>query len=475
MPEERSLEVLEEEFLVAGNHAGLAAIQAVLQVSPLYIDDNTQSFGVDVYERMLKDDDVSSNFETRKLSVCSEGARVQPRRGADKKNPKDIKNVYAAFIERCLDGMESDLTDVALEMMDAKALGSKMAEMSIGVGVGEDVGRWVPKGVYVRDSKDFNFLTDKTGKLAGVVPIAVLSEKQRKALEKATPIDVTALGMAKAVVPRYKVIHFVNDPKNGKITGTSILRAAYTPWFIKTQLLPEFFKYLKQFASPTVLAKLPKPSDDVLAMAPTEEITDPDGSKRNEQKAKILLEKILAWQNAYALVVKGGTEVDLMTSEGDGAAYRHALDYFGRQIAQVILGTSQVTKEAQHESKSSKGVAQDVVGLRVSNDRRRLSNCFTNDFSKNLIRLNFGDAAVKDAPYIVFTSVEQHDRLQAIDSYSSAFAKNFIQEEQLDDIYDELGLPAMPEGWLQERRRQEQEAAEEAMKIKVPKLGREQL
>ena len=70
-------EVLTDEFLVGGYNAGLASIQAVLSVSPLFIDDATQQFGYDIYERMLKDDDVASNFETRKLQACSDGARLE--------------------------------------------------------------------------------------------------------------------------------------------------------------------------------------------------------------------------------------------------------------------------------------------------------------------------------------------------------------------------------------------------------------
>ena len=334
---------------------------------------------------------------------------------------------------------------------------------------GEDVGKIVPKAIYARDGRFFTYLLDnKTRHLVGLIPMTFLDEQRRNALKEADTVNPMEMGVMNVVVPRYKVIHFINDPKSSNVLGTSLLRAAYTPWFIKTQLLPEFFKYLKQFASPSVVAKLPKPADDPMAMAPTEKTLDANGLPVDDQKANILLKALLAWQNAYALVVKGGTEVDLLFSNGDGAAYRHALDYFGRQIAQVILGTSQMTKEAQHESKASKGVAQDVVGLRVANDRRRLGNIFTVDLVQNIIRMNFGDAAVQDAPSIVFTAVEEHDRLQALTVYAQAYAQAFIQDEQLDDIYDELGLPTMPEGWLQEKKDAEAQAALDKGKLYDP-------
>ena len=38
----------------------------------------------------------------------------------------------------------------------------------------------------------------------------------------------------------------------------------------------------------------------------------------------------------------------------------------------------------------------------------------------------------------------------------------------VDDIYDEVGLPPMPEGWLAEKKLQEEQAAKEAWKIAVP-------
>lgn len=150
---------------------------------------------------------------------------------------------------------------------------------------------------------------------------------------------------------------------------------------------------------------------------------------------------LLGWVNAYALVVPNGSTVELMRSEGNGEAYLHSLDWFGREIHQAILGTSQATKEAQHESRSSKQVGQDVVGLRIADTQMRLSAILTECVSKFLVWWNDGDEAAKLAPYISLTKTEQQDVPEMLKALSGAYANGFIHHSQLQALDARLGLP----------------------------------
>ena len=118
-----------EEFLAGGTDLTWAAIYAVQSVSPLFLDDNTQQFGADIYERMLKDTEVSSAFDTFALAVCADGVRISPAPGGDPKDEADKRNVYAKWVENAITAGEIDLSDVALELMDAAAFGSRVAEI----------------------------------------------------------------------------------------------------------------------------------------------------------------------------------------------------------------------------------------------------------------------------------------------------------------------------------------------------------
>jgi hypothetical protein len=469
-------EAFEQEFLAGGPNPTLAMLQAVQSVSSFYLDSVTGQFGVTIYQEMLKDEDVWAAYETRKLSVISEGMRVQPAAGADKKNPDDIKNVYAKFVERSLAGCENDLTDVSYDLLDALSTGSKIAEQVFKFGTGQDAGRLVHDTIQCKQQRLYSYVYNRRGQILGVTAPIYTDNYQKQLLEEFKTGELK--NYWQWVVPREKLIHYVNDPKDGSFIGTPCLKAAYTMWFLKTKLVPEYFKYLSLFATPSVVGTLPTLQDDPTGLNPLENILDPTATQVNsstateqDSKAKVLLNELLKWRNAYALVVKGGTKIDFFKADGDGSAFRNALDYFGRQITQAILGSAQATVEAKHESRSAKEVAQDVVGLRVANDRRRLSNCLTRDVAHTVIRMNFGDEAVQHAPSIVLTRLEQQDRTEAIKTYGMAYAQGFLKDVQLPDLYDETGLPALPEGYLEEQQFNAEQAAKERAKLIKPEAN----
>lgn len=463
-----TLDTLLNEFISAGGlDSVLAGVRTAWAIPTALFDDRTRLFGLDVYERMLRDEDVVAALDTRALAACAEGVNVTPAIGVDKKNERDPKNLYAQFVDRCLSNSVGSLILLSHELLKyGMAHGSKVAEITYTYGTGEDAGRLVLKSIKPKSMGKFDYVLGSDNELIGIAPRGLMSIAKIEELRKNAPEG--AVNVLSGMIPREKILHFCNQPQDGSVTGSSVLNAAYLPWFMKTQVIPEFFRFCKQFASPAIIGKLPKPSDDMTAMNPTpEEITRPDGTKAMVGKLEALLNSLLAFRNAAAIAVKGGTEIDLLTSEGSGEAYQFAMKYFGDQITVAILGTAQVTKEAKHESRGQNTVAQDVFGLRTMLDREQLAGMYT-WLAKELVRLNFGDAALQHAPVITLSKIETADRFEAIKTYSGAFAQGFIQDDQLDEIYDEVGLPAMPEGWLAEKRLQEEQNAKEAQKIVVP-------
>ena len=466
-----TIDTLLNEFISAGGlDSVLSGVRTAWAIPAALFDDRTQLYGMDVYVRMLRDEDVVAALDTRTLAACAEGVNVTPAIGVDKKNPRDPKLLYAQFVDRCLANSVGSLILLSHEILKfGLAHGSKVAEITFAYGTGEDAGRLVLKSIKPRNMGKFDYVLGSDNELIGIAPRGLMSVAKIEELRKNVPDG--AVNVLSGMIPRQKVLHFVNQPQDGSVTGSSVLNAAYLPWFMKTQVIPEFFKFCKQFASPTVVGKLPKPSDDPSSLNPTpEEITRPDGSKALVGKLEALLNSLLAFRNAAAIALKGGTEIDLMTSEGTGEAYQFAMKYFGDQITVAILGTAQVTKEAKHESRGQNTVAQDVFGLRTMLDREQLAGMYT-WLARELVRLNFGDAALQHAPVVTLSKIETADRFEAIKTYSSAYAQGFIQDDQLDDIYDEVGLPSMPEGWLAEKRLVEQQAAQEAKKISTPNVA----
>jgi hypothetical protein len=59
----------------------LSYLQDYYRALPQYIDDVTSDFGPDIYERMLKDSQVTSAFESLRMGVLASGINF-PRPGA---------------------------------------------------------------------------------------------------------------------------------------------------------------------------------------------------------------------------------------------------------------------------------------------------------------------------------------------------------------------------------------------------------
>lgn len=463
----QDFDVLIDEFLGAyGYDLITSSIQSFFLVSPQIADERTRLYGTDVYNRMLLDEDVCSAFETRLNQACAEGLSLHPAEGADPKNPNDIKNVYLAFAKRFVSGLGRSTKLIARDIgYTGLSQGNGIAEVVMDWGSGEDATRLMLKAVKPREKFGWSYVVDRNGELQGLARYGFMTPEQIEKLKAATPDDFNAL-VAGAMIPRSKFMHFVNCSVNGSVTGWSVLNPAYTPWFMKTSVIPEFFKFLRRHSSPSIVGKVPKISEDPTSLVPDEDAVV-DGQVVKKKKLDVLKEELMKFMNSFILVCKGGTEIDLLESKSNGEAFKYAMSYFGSQIHMAILGSAQATKEAQHESRSSKDTAQDVLGLRTMMDREALGDCFT-----WLIRLgievNFGKQALVHAPFASFTQIEQQDRFTAIEKFSNAYAKGFIKDPQLPDVYREVGLPELPEDYLEElQAMKEQKALERGKEVKV--------
>ncbi len=435
------------EFVAGGQQAALAAIRAVL---PQYIDDVTRDFGGDVYDRMLTDPAVAAAFDTYKMGVLSDGIRFEaavthpgewedpdPRREAD----ADRAEEFRAFAERCfalgaLEGQE--LGDVASELLDGLAQGHRVAEIVLKPGEGDDAGLLVPRCVKPKRRGRTAFVVDAYSNVLGLIG----ATPAQSGILWASNVALGELAASPGFIPRDKAVVFQHGVKDSDPRGTSVLRPAYNAWFLKTQVLPEFFKFLKQFASPGIIAKTPEGAGYVDRLNPDgTPVLDAFGKAELVSMEAALMGSLLAWLNASILVVKAGTEIDLLQSQGDGKAFRDACDWFDRQITLAILGTTRLTLEAEHGSRADSGIAQDVAGLKTAFQKGRLAAVLTRDLLRVLMRVNFGAEGVRLCPRAVLAKVEQQDWSKELDAVSRAYASGYLHDSQIPALDARLGLP----------------------------------
>lgn len=422
------------------------ALMAVRRALPHYVDDLTQKEGPEIYETMLKDPVVESSIETLRLSVLADGIAfipaVVPPSGFSKPDPARSKDAetaaeYQAFIERCFDGIAGD---VASELMDCIYLGFKASEITLKPGTGEDKGKLVLKNVKGKHHSKIAFVVDDTMNVDGLIAIL------HNSVNRLTTWNELGIEPDKMpnFIPRWKFALASFRSRNGDPRGNSLLRSAYNFWFIKTQILPDFFKFLKQFATPGIIGETAVGSNDFTYKTDDSGsiVYDAFGNPSTITAEMALYNTLLKWLNGSVLAVKSGTKITLLESKGDGAAFRDGFDYFDKQIAQAILGTAKATQEGKAGDKGGSSVAQDIIGLRIAHCKELIARVIYQDIVRLLIRVNFGDEAIKLAPVVVLKKVENQDWARELDSVSNAYAKGVLHDSQLPDIWSRFGFEA---------------------------------
>lgn len=451
------VEQIAERLFVGGGDHIQALVAAVTESLPQYIDDLTRDLGPDVYDRMLTHTSVSSAVETRRLSVVSAPIQIAPAVGADPEDENDIRNVLATKVRADIEAGSVDLRAVADELWDGLLYGIKFSEIQLH----RVDQRLVPKTVVGLDNRTYVVVQGLEGELLGVAPAGMLTPELETLLREGQDNDLTR-DYWRHVVPAWKLMRLANRPRNGKAIGGSILRPAYQPYFSDTTLVPEYLKHQARFGSPSVLGKLPvnvqemtvKKDDDGLP------ITDEDGRPLVENAVRALFQQLITWRNGSVLAVPGGTEIDVLWPDGKGVNFLEGREFFKREIHETILGTAQATTEARAESRSSKDVAQDVVGLRVSDDRLSVGSGM-GPLMRLLVTVNEGEQYARYAPSAFIAESEQQD----LNTVSSAFERlqrtpGALLPGQRRWFWKKLGIPVDETEFAEdmEQRRADREA-----------------
>ena len=85
-------------------------------------------------------------------------------------------------------------------------------------------------------------------------------------------------------------------------------------------------------------------------------------------------------------------------------------------------------------------MAQDIIGLRIAYCKELIARVIYQDIVRLLIRVNFGDDAVRLAPFVILKKVENQDWARELDAVSNAFAKGVLHVSQLPDLWSRFGF-----------------------------------
>jgi hypothetical protein len=253
---------------------------------PQYIDDAQRDFGCDVYERMERDPNIASNILGLKMSVLSEGPRLMNRIPAP--SISDDEQEQARFkkgeeiqkdIQGQLDKLAQPFDQFLMEVMDFLVYGHVLAEKTYEV----RKGKLALKKITIKPKKSYRFVVSPYMDFLGVTAATNIQSGSVVPPDSLDPKDL---------IEREKFFHIGFAPRGGDPRGSSLIRAAYTPWFIKQTIWPQYVKYLSQFGTPSIAATLPEGVNDTEQVDEVGEIiSDSNGNPKLVTAAEALLAK----------------------------------------------------------------------------------------------------------------------------------------------------------------------------------------
>lgn len=358
------------------------------------------------YRRMLLDPQVRSSYSYFKFSVLGAGPvvtpAVAPRPGIaptpEERREIDLAAEIAGFVERQFARIDRPIDEVFGQLLDGAAYRSMLAEIVCEVAEGgPDAGRTCLKSLVPQPVRAWCYVVRRA---TGAV-VAILA--------------ATAKGPV-AYDPRHFAV-FTWEPEAGDPRGTSILAPAYSAWNEKVSLVPERFKHLTLFGSPSVHYELPPGAQDQYQL-------NSDGTTNYNLPMVSAVHQgmvqLSAFRSGGQIVTNSGGKVSILNASGDGGAFTAAKVDCNREIATGILLTPGSTMEAKNDSHANAETKQDATGILIRRGKARLAATVRDQIARYVVGQNWpADVAARLTPHVAF-GVEHHDRPAMIDSYVKA-------------------------------------------------------
>ncbi len=403
----------QREYVSAGGGVWTAIARTARRL-PWHLDDVTRDFGDDLYDRMLLDPQVAAAINVMKAAILEDGAHIVAWLHDESDPQFQQAQELFTFCEDVLENLDTPLDDVLWNLLDAIATGNRVAEQ-----VYEQRGaQLVLRALKVKPRRSTAFVVDSYNNvlgLLGAIPGAPMAAGSL----------VVDPGQADNILPRDKFAVLTFRPKDHDPRGTSILRPAYNPWWLKMQTWPEYLKYLAQFASKSLIGTLPEGARSPTGVA--------------ESPAELMGQQLENFQNGSWTVIPNGAKIDMIGSDGEGGAFRRAFEMYDRQIVTAIINQTLTTMEGVHQSRAAASVHQDVFDTLIRQAKKSVERMLRRDVLMNLVRYNFGDAAVPLTPYVTLGYIEQQDKGAMIGAYAQGGYQ--FDPSQYPAIDEEIGVP----------------------------------
>lgn len=426
---------------VAGSVSSFQSTR-MLRGLPWAFDDLSRDFGDDIYERMLLDPAVRAVIGILISGIIEEGCTLSCAMDDAEADGYDLAMEIHAFCESVLADLATPLDDVLWDMLGALATGARVAEE-----------------VYTLSPATSYSLPDTTPiqRGADLLTLSALKVRPRRSVAFVVDAFLNTVGLIARppggsitttivadtpnavanLLPREKFAVLSFRPVDNDPRGSSLLRPAYTPWWTKMQVYPEFLKYLAQFASASIYATASEAATNNGI-----KVTNPDGTVEVKAAVEVLGEALLAFQNGTALALPYGTLLDALEVSGNGEAFHGAFTHCDQQIALAVVHQTLATLEAQHQARASSEVHQDTLDTLVRQAKRAVCLMLRRDVLRPMVSYNYGpDAARQFTPTCSLGSVERQDLAAMMTAVAQLARAGYLDPSQYSELDSQLNLP----------------------------------
>ena len=308
---------------------------------------------IEVFNRMLLDDQIGASLDVRKRALLSYSWTIQHEEDPKAQEVADfVKEALNSFsfgtlLEQLLTALEFGYSVVELVWKDPR----------------QNEGRWLPKESVLLRPERFVFKED--GTLVEMTPdFRPLNEK------------------FKFIVHRHGVA-----PENPY--GSSVLRRCYWPWTFKRAGWRFWLIAAEKFGVPTVLA-----------------IFNANNEEEARERAQALAEMLSAIKTDAAAAIANIEDVKVLETKGEGLrAFEILIELCDRAISKAITGQILATGEAKHGTRAQATVHENILYEIVDSDARNLAETINKTIIPWIVELNFGpDAPV---PKFAFDLTEE--------------------------------------------------------------------
>lgn len=403
----------------------LTGVDPDSQLQPYNPDDLYQKAGdYSIYEDMMQDDQVSVAMAVKKDLIIGSGWHI----ATEESEQADIKRMLEVALS---EDIESSFEDCLSEIVTAYENGFSVTEKQFKT---KDDGSITLKNLKTRNPVSWLFHQDKFGK--------VTRYEQQGTTAEFHNIDPNS------------IIHFVNNPRYGNPYGTSDLRAAYTAYFIKKQIVRFYAIFLEKAASPIPIAKYDRNI----------------GLDAEIQKIHDTIKKL---QTSSAMTIPKDFDVEFLQTSGNGDAYIRGINLFNMFIGRALFVPDLLGFQGGETSGGSQALGREqmvVFFKHIMRRRRTLENLVNHHIIKPLVIWNYG--IMDNYPKFKLNPIEEAQAVENAKLWLDA-VKGRVFEPTAEEINHFKRICEFPESSDEEIEDEDDPIEEAATEAKIPDDGTE--